>query len=100
MLDTDISSYIIKRRPPSFVQRFEAHAEELCVSVMTAAELRFGAEGGAARARGARGGLPRAPLDPRLVGGGHAALRASQDRLGALGHADREHGAADRISRD
>jgi len=44
MLDTDISSYIIKRRPPSFVQRFEAHAEELCVSVMTAAELRFGAE--------------------------------------------------------
>lgn len=44
MLDTDISSYIIKRRPASLLERFKKHAEELCVSVMTAAELRFGAE--------------------------------------------------------
>jgi tRNA(fMet)-specific endonuclease VapC len=44
MLDTDISSYIIKRRPESLVNRFETHAEQLCVSVITAAELRFGAE--------------------------------------------------------
>ena len=44
MLDTDICSYIIKRRPESFVDKFEEHAETLCVSVMTAAELRFGAE--------------------------------------------------------
>ena len=44
MLDTDASSYIIKRRPESLVNRFETHAERLCVSVMTAAELRFGAE--------------------------------------------------------
>lgn len=44
MLDTDVSSYIIKRRPESLVNRFETHAERLCVSVMTAAELRFGAE--------------------------------------------------------
>ncbi|MDP9052005.1 MAG: type II toxin-antitoxin system VapC family toxin [Acidobacteriota bacterium] len=44
MLDTDISSYIIKRRPATLVERFEKHAETLCVSVMTAAELRFGAE--------------------------------------------------------
>lgn len=43
MLDTDISSYIIKRRPATFVERFEKHAESLSVSVMTAAELRFGA---------------------------------------------------------
>ena len=43
MLDTDISSYIIKRRPVTLVERFEKHAETLSVSVMTAAELRFGA---------------------------------------------------------
>ena len=44
MLDTDISSYIIKRRPATLVKKFEQHAETLSVSVMTAAELRFGAE--------------------------------------------------------
>jgi tRNA(fMet)-specific endonuclease VapC len=44
MLDTDISSYIIKRRPPFLAERFDKHAQELCVSVITAAELRFGAE--------------------------------------------------------
>jgi tRNA(fMet)-specific endonuclease VapC len=44
MLDTDISSYIIKRRPVTLAERFQKHAETLSVSVMTAAELRFGAE--------------------------------------------------------
>jgi tRNA(fMet)-specific endonuclease VapC len=44
MLDTDISSYIIKRRPETLLESFEKHAESLSVSVMTAAELRFGAE--------------------------------------------------------
>ena len=44
MLDTDIASYAIKRRPASLAARFQQHAELLCVSVMTAAELRFGAE--------------------------------------------------------
>ncbi len=44
MLDTDISSYVIRRRPAAVVERFERHAEELCVSVITATELRFGAE--------------------------------------------------------
>jgi tRNA(fMet)-specific endonuclease VapC len=43
MLDTDISSYVIRRRPAAIAERFERHAEQLCVSVMTAAELRFGA---------------------------------------------------------
>jgi len=44
MLDTDISSYIIKRRPVSLAEKFQKHADSLCVSVMTAAELRFGAQ--------------------------------------------------------
>jgi tRNA(fMet)-specific endonuclease VapC len=34
----------IKRRPVTLVERLEKHAETLSVSVMTAAELRFGAE--------------------------------------------------------
>jgi tRNA(fMet)-specific endonuclease VapC len=44
MLDTDISSYIIKRRPATLVEKFERYAETLNVSVITAAELRFGAD--------------------------------------------------------
>jgi tRNA(fMet)-specific endonuclease VapC len=44
MLDTDISSYIIKKRPAALLERFEKHTERLCVSVITAAELQFGAE--------------------------------------------------------
>jgi tRNA(fMet)-specific endonuclease VapC len=43
MLDTDISSYIIKRRPGALVDKFETHGATLNVSVITAAELRFGA---------------------------------------------------------
>jgi hypothetical protein len=42
MLDTDISSYIIKRRPATLAEKFEKHAETLSVSAITAAELRFG----------------------------------------------------------
>lgn len=41
---TDISSYIIRRRPVELAEKFQKHADSLCVSVMTAAELRFGAE--------------------------------------------------------
>jgi tRNA(fMet)-specific endonuclease VapC len=44
MLDTDISSYIIRKRPESLLERFQKYADRLCVSVMTAAELQFGAE--------------------------------------------------------
>lgn len=35
---------MIRRRPAKVAERFERHAGELCVSVITAAELRFGAE--------------------------------------------------------
>jgi tRNA(fMet)-specific endonuclease VapC len=44
MLDTDISSYIIKRRPLGLAEKFHKHAQALCVSAITAAELRFGPE--------------------------------------------------------
>lgn len=42
LLDTDVASYIIKRRPAALADRFEQSARELCVSVITVAELRFG----------------------------------------------------------
>lgn len=44
MLDTDISSFIIRKRPESLLERFQSNAERLCISVVTAAELEFGAE--------------------------------------------------------
>jgi tRNA(fMet)-specific endonuclease VapC len=44
MLDTDVSSYIIRKRPESLLERFQKYADVLCVSVITAAELQFGAE--------------------------------------------------------
>jgi predicted nucleic acid-binding protein len=40
MLDTDISRYIIKRRPATQAEKFEKHGEMLNVSVITAAQLR------------------------------------------------------------
>ena len=44
MLDTDTCSHVIRRRSAEAAMRFARHADALCVSVMTAAELRFGAE--------------------------------------------------------
>lgn len=43
MLDTDIASYIIKRRPPSVEARLSAIDPSLvCISVITRAELLYG----------------------------------------------------------
>jgi len=50
MLDTDIASYVIRRRPESLLSRFSDHAEELCISVITEAELLYGAEKSASKA--------------------------------------------------
>ena len=45
MLDTDMCSYIIKEHPESVRQRFQKLAmEQLCVSVVTYAELIYGVE--------------------------------------------------------
>ncbi len=44
MLDTDISIYVIKSRPPELRDRFDRLAEQLCISAITLAELHFGAE--------------------------------------------------------
>jgi len=43
MLDTDIASYLIKRRPPSVEAKLAALDPSLvCISVVTAAELLYG----------------------------------------------------------
>lgn len=45
MLDTDTSSYIIKNRPESVRQRLaQVLSEQLCISVITYAELLYGVE--------------------------------------------------------
>jgi tRNA(fMet)-specific endonuclease VapC len=44
MLDTNICIYVIKNRPAQLQQRFNQLADQLCVSVITLAELIYGAE--------------------------------------------------------
>jgi tRNA(fMet)-specific endonuclease VapC len=44
MLDTNICIYVIKNRPPPLRARFNRLADQLCISVITLAELIYGAE--------------------------------------------------------
>ena len=44
MLDTNIAIYVIKRRPVQAMEAFNQHAEQLCVSSITLAELIHGVE--------------------------------------------------------
>lgn len=45
MLDTDTCSYIIKNRPAHVAERFRAlKMEQLCISIITYAELLYGVE--------------------------------------------------------
>ena len=44
MLDTNICIYIIKNRPEQLRKRFNTLADQLCISVITLAELIYGAE--------------------------------------------------------
>jgi tRNA(fMet)-specific endonuclease VapC len=93
MLDTDVSSYIIRRRPESLAQHFERHADEICVSVITAAELRFGVE----KSKSAKlAGLVENFLErlsvldwTQAVTPHYARIRAALERIGKpIGNAD------------
>jgi tRNA(fMet)-specific endonuclease VapC len=44
MLDTNICIYVIKNRPAQLRDRFNSSADQLCISVITLAELIYGAE--------------------------------------------------------
>ena len=51
MLDTDICIYIIKRRPAGVLKRFEAvQDDQVCLSVVTFAELQYGVERSSSKA--------------------------------------------------
>jgi len=44
MLDTNIVIYVIKRRPAELINVFNKHADQMCISSITLAELIHGAE--------------------------------------------------------
>lgn len=44
MLDTNIAIYVIKQKPVTALEKFNQHANQLCVSNITVAELIHGAE--------------------------------------------------------
>lgn len=49
MLDTNICIYVIKNRPSALREKFNKHAQDLCISTVTLAELMYGAEKSANR---------------------------------------------------
>jgi tRNA(fMet)-specific endonuclease VapC len=50
MLDTNICIHVMKTYPPEIRDRFNALAEQLCISTITLGELHYGAEKSARRA--------------------------------------------------
>ncbi len=44
MFDTNIVIYVIKRQPANLLDTFNQHADQLCVSSITIAELMYGVE--------------------------------------------------------
>jgi tRNA(fMet)-specific endonuclease VapC len=44
MLDTNIVIYVIKRKPLDALKTFNRHADQMCISALTLAELIHGAE--------------------------------------------------------
>ena len=44
MLDTNIAIYVIKCRPVEALETFNLHADQLCISAITVAELMHGVE--------------------------------------------------------
>ncbi|WP_342358516.1 type II toxin-antitoxin system tRNA(fMet)-specific endonuclease VapC [Terrarubrum flagellatum] len=49
MLDTNICIYVTKEMPMHLVERFNASAEQMCISSITYGELRYGVEKSARR---------------------------------------------------
>ena len=50
MLDTNICMYVMKTYPPTFREKFNVLAEQLCISSITLGELHYGAEKSGRRA--------------------------------------------------
>jgi tRNA(fMet)-specific endonuclease VapC len=54
MLDTNICIYVIKNRPAALRERFNEHADALCISTITLGELFYGVERSARRSQNLR----------------------------------------------
>ena len=55
MLDTNICIYVLNKRPPGVLRRFEkVTPEDLCISIVTFAELHYGVERSTAQDRNRR----------------------------------------------
>ena len=50
MLDTNVCIYVMKTYPPAVREKFNALAEQLCISSITLGELNYGAEKSTRRA--------------------------------------------------
>ena len=50
MLDTNICIYVMRHYPPDLREKFNALAEQLCISSITLGELHYGAEKSTRRA--------------------------------------------------
>ena len=88
MLDTDTSIYIMKERPASLRRRFEKHHDEVCISVVTYAELLYGAERSTAKVKNHQAIDAFVQLLDvcdwtRAAAGHYAAMRAELDGAGA-----------------
>ena len=86
-LDTNICSYILRRHPPAMIERFAAlERDQLWLSAIVAAELRFGAaklasDRFAAAVEAWLAGFELRPWPPE-AGHHYAQIRASLERAG------------------
>ncbi|MFZ1106786.1 MAG: tRNA(fMet)-specific endonuclease VapC [Rhodomicrobium sp.] len=87
MLDTNICIYVMKTYPSELREKFNALAEQLCISSITLGELHYGAEKSARRAENLTAVAHFAARLEVLAFGGKAAahygqLRAELERAG------------------
>ncbi len=89
MLDTNIAVYVIKNRPAKVRKIFNRHAESLCISAVTLAELQHGVEKSAHPERNARqvndfiSRLEVLEYGPRAAGH-YGEIRANLERKGRM----------------
>ena len=89
MLDTDICIYVMRDRPAGIQHQFERHVGQLCISMITHAELLYGAEKSGRRAQNLRAVeefAARLEVLPFSVGAAahYGQLRAELERAGTV----------------
>lgn len=101
MLDTNICIYVMKTYPPAIRDRFNALAEQLCISSITLGELHYGAQKLARRGENLTAIEHFVARLEVLPFGNKAAAHYGQVRMGrsGLNWSEREHHAARTICR-